>query len=123
MALAMFMAGVELLIWDNVLTFGAFHWMLRIISQKWIGTLLFFIGWIRVSALMFNGQMLFGRKFGWMIRAICAVLSASLWAQFALSLLELSITQGFPSVGIPFWGMFVFSELLVAYSIGAEWKR
>lgn len=81
MATAMLFAGLELLIWDEVITFGAFRWMLQVMSQKWIGTLMLFIGWIRVSALMFNGQLLFGRRAGWMVRAVMAVLSASLWAQ------------------------------------------
>jgi hypothetical protein len=123
MALAMFSAGIELLVWDEVITFGAFRWMLQIMSQKWIGTLMLFIGWIRISALMFNGQLLFGRKAGWMVRAIAAVLSATLWAQFAFALFQLSITQGVPSLGLPFWTTFIAAELLVAYSIGAEWKK
>lgn len=123
MGIGMFFSGLEMLIWDNVVTFGAFHWLLLVLSQKWIGILLFFLGWIRISALMFNGQMLFGRRAGWLIRAICAIISASIWAQFSFALLQQSIVQGFPSIGLPFWTMFVFAELLVAYSIGAEWKK
>lgn len=123
MALATLFAGLELLIFDNVLTFGAFKWLLTFLSQKWIGTFMLFVGWLRLSSLMFNGQLLFGRKLGWMIRAICAVLSASLWAQFALALIVLSIDQGFPSLGIPFWSMLTAAELLVSYSIGAEWRK
>ena len=123
MALAMLFAGLELLIWDNVLTFGAFKWMLLVMSQKWIGTIMLFLGWIRLSSLMFNGQLLFGRKVGWFVRAGCAVASAVLWSQFALALVALSIDQGFPSIGLPFWSMFVVAELLVTYSIGAQWKK
>lgn len=123
MGLAMFLAGIELLIFDNVISFGAFHWMLLLVSQKWIGTLLFFIGWMRISALMFNGQLLFGRKFGWGVRAVCAVISATIWAQFSLALVQNSIGTGVPSVGIPFWTTFIAAELMVAYSIGAEWKK
>lgn len=123
MALAMLFSGLELLIWDNVLTFGAFKWLLSFMSQKWIGTFMLFVGWLRLSALMFNGQLLFGRKLGWMIRAICAVLAASLWAQFTLALIVLSISQGYPSLGVPFWTMFTVSELLVSYSIGVEWRK
>jgi hypothetical protein len=122
-ALATFFAGFELLIWDQVLTFGAFRWMTQVLTQKQIGTLMLMLGWIRVSALMFNGQLLFGRKVGWMVRAVCAVLSASLWAQFSFSLFQLSFDQGFPSLGLPFWTIFIGAELLVAYSVGAEWKK
>lgn len=123
MALAMLLAGVELLIWDDVLTFGAFHWMLPFMSQRLIGLSMFLVGWIRLSALMLNGQLLFGRRTGWVFRGICAVLSAAMWAQFSLALLELSINQGFPSVGLPFWTMLVLAELLTAYSVGSEWKK
>lgn len=123
MGLAMLFAGIELLVWDNVLTFGAFRWLLVFLDQKWIGTIMLFVGWLRVSSLMFNGQLLFGRRFGYAIRSLTAVIAASLWAQFAVALLQLSIDQGFPSVGFPFWTTFTLAELLVAYSVGMEWKK
>lgn len=81
------------------------------------------LGWVRISALMFNGQMLFGRRMGWMVRAFCAVVSASLWAQFAMSLLLGATLSGTPSIGLPFWIMFVLAELIIAYQVGAEWKK
>lgn len=122
MALSMLFGGVELLLWDNVLTFGAFKWMLIFMSQKWIGSFMLFVGWFRISSLMFNGQLFLGRKIGPIVRSFCAVLSAALWAQFALALVVLSIDQGYPSLGVPFWSMFVVAELLVSYSLGAEWR-
>lgn len=122
-ALAMFFAGAELLLIDNVLLFGVFHWVLDVVPQKWIGTLMFFIGWMRISALMFNGQLLFGRRFGWGVRGICAVVGASLWSQFVLALIQNAIATGTPSIGIPFWTMFTITELMVAYSVGSEWKK
>lgn len=123
MALAMFFAGLECLLWDNVISFGVFRWMLQIMSQQWIGTLMFFIGWLRISALMFNGQLLFGRRFGWGVRAVCAVLAASMWAQFAIALVQAAFVNGTPSIGLPFWCLFVGAELLIAYQMGAEWKN
>ena len=122
-ALATLFAGLELLVFDNVISFGAFHWLQLLMSQKWIGTIMLFMGWIRVSALMFNGQLLFGRRFGWGVRAVCAVVSASLWSQFALALLKASLTNPAPSLGVPFWTMFTLAELLIAYQVGAEWKK
>ncbi len=123
MALAMFIAGVELLLFDEVLTFGAFRWLTLLISQKGIGTLMFFIGWLRISSLMFNGQLLFGRQIGRLMRAICAALSSSIWAQFTVALMQVTIEQGVPSLGLPFWFVFTIAELGVAYSVGAEWKK
>lgn len=122
-AIAMMGAGLECLIWDKVVSFGAFHWLLSIMSQKWIGTVLLFTGWIRVSSLIFNGNVMFGFRFGLMVRGACAVLCATLWFQFAFALLQISLEQGFPSIGLPFWTMFVVAELVVSYSVGLEWKR
>lgn len=123
MALAMLFTGLELLWFDNVVSFGAFRWLLLIMSQKWIGTALLFLGWLRASALMFNGQLLFGRKFGWGVRAVSSIIAASLWAQFSLALLQLSLDQGVPSLGLPLWTLLVLAELLTAYQVGAEWKK
>src|SRR5881394_4621275 len=89
MALGMLLSGLELLLYDNVLTFGAFRFMLLVMSQKWIGTLMLFTGWLRISGLMFNGQLLFGRRFGFAMRAGCSILSATIWAQFAFALFVL----------------------------------
>lgn len=122
-ALSMFFAGAQLLIFDNVLSFGVFQWLQQIVSQKWIGSILFFVGWIRISALMFNGQLLFGRRFGWAVRAVCAVIGASMWAQFVLALIQNAVVTGAPSLGIPFWVIFTFMELMVAYAVGSEWKK
>jgi hypothetical protein len=38
-----------------------------------------------------------------------------MWSQFVMALLRLSILQGYPSPGLPFWTMFVVVELYVAY--------
>ncbi len=123
MGIAMLLAGLELLIFDAVVTFGAFRWLAEVMSQKWIGTFMLFVGWLRISSLMFNGQLLFGRRFGRLVRAICAVLAAAMWSQFALALFQLSVVQGVPSLGLPFWTTFMIAELGVAYSVGAEWKK
>jgi len=116
MALAMFFSGVELIIWSNTLAFGAFQWMLQIMSQQSIGLFMLIIGWFRISSLMMNGQTIGDKKIGPIVRAICSILSASMWVQFSLALLQLSIKQGFPSVGLPFWTMFTIAELYVAYT-------
>lgn len=122
MALAMFFAGAEILIWD-ILSFGPEILLFQYMSQKWLGTILFFTGWIRISSLMFNGQLLFGRRLGLGLRAMCAIISAAMISQFTLALIIDSFLRGYPSIGIPFWVMFTASELLTAFMIGAEWKK
>ena len=118
MAFVFLFAGLELLIWEQ---FVVLYWI--VISQKWLGTAMLFTGWIRLSALMFNGQLLFGRRFGYVVRASCAVISAVVLAQFTFALISLSISQGYPSIDLPLLIMLVVAELLVAYSVGAEWKK
>ena len=123
MAVAMFFGGVELLVWDNGLTFGAFRQLLLVMTQQEIGVSMVFVGWLRISSLMLNGQLILDLKVGPVVRSICAVVAAAFWVQFALALLQISVEQGYPSLGIPFWTMFTISELYVAYSVGTEWKK
>lgn len=123
MAISMMASGIEMLVWNQILSFGAFQWLLGVMGQREIGIVLLLIGWLRASALLFNGQKLMGRKLGPVIRGVCAVLSASMWGQFALALILQAYTQGYPSVSLPFWTMFVVSEFYLAYTLGAEWKR
>lgn len=122
MALATFVSAIMLITLDNAM-FGVPLWMLVVVSKRTLSLAILTVGWMRICSLMFNGQILFGRKFGWQLRAVCAVLSAVLWVQFALALIQLSIDKGYISVGIPFWTMFVVTELSIAYSLGAQWKK
>lgn len=116
MAASMFFAGMELALWPGTLSFGAFQWLLEVMSQPQIGTFMIMVGWLRMCGLMLNGQTIGNKKIGPYVRAFCGVLAGSLWVQFALALLQLSIRQGFPSIGLPFWTMFTVAELYVAYT-------
>lgn len=116
MAIAMFFAGVELLIWSNTISFGAFQWILLVMSQQFIGLFMIVVGWMRMCGLMLNGQTVFNRQIGPYVRAVCSVLAATMWVQFAFALILSSLERGAPSIGLPFWAMFTVGELYVAYT-------
>lgn len=84
-------------------------------TENQIGLGLLMLGWVRLSALMLNGQTIRGYKAGPFFRAIGSVAASVVWAQFVIALLQLSVTQGYPSPGISFWFMATFGEIYVAY--------
>jgi len=116
MGLSMALVGLEIIIWPNTIDSSAFRDLNMVMSERSLTFLLLLIGWARCSALMLNGQRLMGAKLGPYTRAICSIASAVIWVQFAMALIELSIAQGYPSPGIPFWSMFTLGELYAAYT-------
>lgn len=116
MGLSMFFGGVEVMAYPDTISFGAFQWILLVMTQQFIGLFMIMVGWMRISGLLLNGQTIFNRPFGPYIRAVCSVLSASMWVQFALALIIAGYERGAPTIGIPFWTMFTVGELYVAYT-------
>lgn len=70
------------------------------------------VGLASLTALVVNGQSL---AIGPRVRSICAIFRSVLWAQFTLSMIYVSIAQGFPSPMVFFFGIFTLSELYVVY--------
>lgn len=116
LACSMLFLSIEILIWPNTLDAKVFTLVLLFISNKAIGVLLFILGWAKFCGLVLNGQIVASIKIGPVIRAVASVLSSAMWAQFALSLLRISIERGRPSIILPFWVMFTIGELYVAYT-------
>lgn len=115
MTLPMLATAVLSFLWPQTLRGSAFRWILSVGSPPLIELLLFTISWSALIGLLLNGHTMRGVRLGPVIRAITAVARAVMWAQFALALLRLSILQGYPSPGLPFWMMFTVTELYVAY--------
>lgn len=115
MSISMILLGCETYIWPVTLRASAFTWILQVMSSEFVGLFMLIIGVIRCIALCLNGHALGKYRVGPFIRSSAAILCASMWVQFSLALLRLSILQDFPSPGIPFWSMFVLAELYVAY--------
>lgn len=115
MTLPMLTLSIMTFFWPLTLRGSAFRWVITVLSAPIIETLMFAIGWTALIGLLLNGHKFRGRRLGPAIRAATAVARAVIWVQFALALLRLSILQGYPSPGVPFWMMFVIAEIYVAY--------
>lgn len=115
MTLPMLILSVMAFIWPETLRGSAFRWILSVGPAPLIEILLFLISWSALIGLLLNGHAVRGIRLGPVIRSITAVARAVMWSQFVMALLRLSILQGYPSPGLPFWIMFVVTELYVAY--------
>lgn len=122
MGISMVSVAFEIFFWPEMIKSSAFVWLSTFMREGDIALLLLLLGWSRCAALMLNGQQLFGGrellgiKVGPMVRAVCGVVSALLWSQFAVTLGWISYAQGYPSPGLPFWIMFTFAEIYAAYT-------
>lgn len=118
--IAMLWLAVATFIAPETLRASAFQWITLAMPNVLVEVLLFVVGWTRLIGLLLNGHMIRGRRVGPLIRSLTAVFCAVLWSQFDYALVQLSFTQGFMSPGIPFWSMFIVSEIDVAYRAVAE---
>jgi hypothetical protein len=115
MTIPMLVVAVLAFVWPKTLTFSAFHWILTVMSPATVEISMFLIGWFGMIGLLLNGHKVRGVRAGPVIRSLCAIARAVMWSQFSLALLRLSIAQGFPSPGLPFWITFTIFEIDVAY--------
>lgn len=116
MTVPMLVLSVATFFSPRTLQASAFQWVVTVMPVALIETLMFVIAWVALIGLLLNGHQVAGRKIGPLIRAIAAVARAVIWAQFSLALMRLSVLQGYMSPGVPFWTMFVATELYVAFS-------
>lgn len=115
MTISMLLLAFQIYMWPTTMQFSAFKDLMDVVTDKFVGLFMFGVGFVRASALILNGHSIRGVRVGPLLRSIMAVLCATMWVQFAFALLQLSIEQGRPSPGLPFWTMFVIGELYVAY--------
>lgn len=116
LAVSMVLLAVEVLVWPETLQFGAFHLILLVVSTHSIGVLLLLFGWVKGVGLMLNGQKIAGVKAGPYIRAATSVVSAVMWAQFALALFSTAIDRGRPAFVLPICFSFALGEIYVTYT-------
>jgi hypothetical protein len=110
--------SVMTFIWPETLRSSSFQWLVAAMPIPLIEALLFSISWAALIGLLLNGHEWHGIKIGPLIRSAAAVARAVMWAQFVLALFRLSIFQGYPSPGLPFWTMFAITEIYVANRTG-----
>ena len=112
---AMLCLAAETVGWPETLKASAFKWIALVMPGHFAEAFLFCVGWVRLIGLLLNGHQIAGIRIGPILRSVTAIACAVMWVQFVTALFELSMRQGFPSPGIPFWTMFVFGELYTAY--------
>lgn len=120
-ATALLGLAVEILMWPETMSRSAFKWLVAdYIRSDLLGIIVLSLGLIRVAALAANGASL---VVGPVLRSVCAVISATLWGQFASALIKLSSVQVTPSPGVSFWVVFTLAELYVAYRAMLDFRR
>lgn len=119
LTLPMLALSVMTFVWPQTLRASAFQWIVIVMPIPLIETLMFVISWTALIGLLLNGHEFRGVRIGPVIRALAAIARSVMWAQFALALYRLSIEQGYPSPGLPFWMMFAATEIYVANRTGA----
>lgn len=112
MAIAMIQFSIMILMWPMALKESAFQWLTVYLPNDVLAMAFLLNGVLRIGALLANGGSLW---IGPWIRSVSGVVSALMWSQFTISLVQLSVLQGRPSPGLPFWFMFTFADLYVAY--------
>lgn len=118
MTVPMLALSVMAFVWPATLRASAFQWIVVVMPVPLLEVLMFAISWTALVGLLLNGHEWRGSRIGPLIRAAAAIARAVMWAQFAFALMKLSFIQGYPSPGLPFWTMFVVTEIYVANRTG-----
>lgn len=123
LALSMLFLSAEIFICPNTLQSGLFPIILAGVSPRAAGVVLFVLGWAKGCGLMLNGQKIANVKAGPYTRAGSSVLSAVMWGQCTLAMIQGSIDRGRPAVVLPFFFMFMLGELYIAYTTVKNARR
>lgn len=116
MGLSMLLVSLQLIVYPDSIKTSAFRYIITFMDSSTLTFIMFVLGWSRCAALMLNGQSMFGVQMGPFVRAGAGVLSSAIWIQFVIALIQLSMAQDYPSIGIPFWTMFTLGEIYAAYT-------
>lgn len=104
--------GTAMLIYPKMAHGSILQVLLRLVSETQAAFIFFVVGYLGVGALIANGASL---KVGPRIRSLVAVARSILWAQFTLSMADVSISQGFPSPMVFFFSLFTTAEIFISY--------
>lgn len=112
MGSAMVVFGIAVLFFPRMAQ-GSILQILSAIFSSWgIGLIFLFDGALRITALIANGKSL---QIGPRIRAWTAAVASILWTTFTLSMVRVSLEQGFPSPMVFYWGFFTTAEVYISY--------
>ena len=112
MSAALVLVGFAILIWPEVSHGSILQILVVSISGVGTGILFITVGVFSIVALVANGRSL---HYGPRIRAVSAVIRSVIWMTFTLSMVRVSVNQGFPSPMVFFFGVFTLTELFIAW--------
>lgn len=113
MTSSMLGVAINLALWPESISVGAFRLILQVISASNMGLFFLAFGIVRIIALVANGSW---PKHGPRLRALGACAAAFMWAQMSAALLLLALHPGaLPSIGIPIYFCLSVGELISAY--------
>lgn len=115
MSISMVLLAIQIYFFPRSVEFSAFQDINQVMSPRFVGVFMGTVGMIRIMSLLLNGHLIRNIRVGPFLRSLMAVFCALMWTQFALALFQLSVARAVPSPGLPFWTMFVFGELYIAY--------
>lgn len=101
-----------MLIWPKMAKGSIVEVIVYFVGWPMVAIIFTAVGLASITALIVNGQSL---AVGPRVRSICAIFRSVLWAQFTLSMIGVSATQGFPSPMVFFFSVFTASEFYVVY--------
>lgn len=101
-----------MLFWPDMIHGSIVRVLMTLVDWPTIALIFVAVGAASIVALIVNGNSI---AIGPRVRSICAIIRAILWGQFVLSMLHVSMVQGFPSPMVFFFSIFTASELYVVY--------
>lgn len=111
-SMALLLIGLAMLVWPVMSHGTILQILVGILGGQ--GTAIFFVivGLCSGAALIANGQSLW---IGPWTRSLGAAVRATIWTSFTLSMLRVSVEQGFPSPMVFFFGIFAIVEVFISY--------
>jgi hypothetical protein len=104
--------GVGMFIWPRIAQGSIVRVLVDVVGWPVIAVIFTLVGFASMLALVVNGNSF---AIGPRVRACCAIWRSVLWAQFTLSMIHVSVVQGFPSPMMFFFSVFTLSEFYVIY--------
>lgn len=112
MSASLLTVGAAMLVWPKIAHGSILQVLVGNIGS--LGTALLFIisGVVGIVALIINGRSL---TIGPHARSLIAIVRMVIWASFTLSMIRISVEQGFPSPMVFFFAFFTLAEAYTPY--------
>lgn len=112
MSASLLTAGMAMLVWPIIAHGSILQVLVHSIGTAGVTITFIVIGLLGMAALVANGASV---KTGPHIRSITAIVRAVIWTSFVLSMVQVSIEQGFPSPMVIWFAYIMLAELYTSY--------